>query len=138
MPTGSIRNGVNGSAPPAWPIHASSFAWSTARTALSGGANIYPREVEEVLLRAEGVAEVSVIGRPDPEWGEVVVAYVVGEPGATLAPEALDRFCLGHIARFKRPKAYRFVPELPKNAYGKVLKTELRAWEARRSLLGRR
>ena len=117
-------------------LHADGYLTITGRSKdliISGGANIYPREVEEVLLRAEGVAEVSVIGRPDPEWGEVVVAYVVAEPGAALNPEALDRFCLGHIARFKRPKTYRFVPELPKNAYGKVLKTELRAWEARRS-----
>ena len=101
---------------------------------ISGGANIYPREVEEVLLRAPGVAEVSVIGRPDPEWGEVVVAYVVAEPGARPTPEALDRLCLDLMARFKRPKAYRFVDALPKNAYGKVLKTELREAETGRAL----
>src|SRR5215207_282706 len=89
---------------------------------ISGGSNVYPREVEEVLLTHPGVREVSVIGRPDPEWGEVVVAYVVGE-----APrEELDRLCLSRIARFKRPKAYMFVEALPKNNYGKVLKTELR------------
>jgi long-chain acyl-CoA synthetase len=98
---------------------------------ISGGANVYPREVEEVLVRAPGVAEASVIGRADPDWGEVVVAYVVAEPGGEPAAEALDRFCLDNLARFKRPKAYRFVPELPKNAYGKVLKTELRELEAR-------
>jgi long-chain acyl-CoA synthetase len=101
---------------------------------ISGGANVYPREVEEVLLRAPGVAEVSVIGRPDPEWGEVVVAFVVAGPGQEPGAYALDRFCLDHLARFKRPKAYRFVAELPKNAYGKVLKTELRAMEARHPL----
>jgi long-chain acyl-CoA synthetase len=101
---------------------------------ISGGANVYPREVEEVLLRAPGVAEVSVIGRPDPEWGEVVVAFVVAGPGQEPGADALDRFCLDHLARFKRPKAYRFVAELPKNAYGKVLKTELRAMEARHPL----
>jgi long-chain acyl-CoA synthetase len=95
---------------------------------ISGGANIYPREVEEVLLRHGEVREVSVIGRPDREWGEVVVAYVVG-----AAPrEALDALCLGHIARFKRPKDYVFVDALPKNNYGKILKTELRALDARR------
>jgi long-chain acyl-CoA synthetase len=93
---------------------------------ISGGSNIYPREVEEVLLRHPEVAEVSVIGRPDPEWGEVVVAYVVAQ-GAT-APDRteLDRLCLDSIARFKRPKDYRFVDALPKNNYGKVLKTALR------------
>jgi long-chain acyl-CoA synthetase len=89
---------------------------------VSGGSNVYPREVEEVLLRHAGVHEASVIGRPDREWGEVVVAYVVG--GAS--PAALDALCLDHIARFKRPRDYRFVDSLPKNNYGKVLKTELR------------
>jgi acyl-CoA synthetase (AMP-forming)/AMP-acid ligase II len=93
---------------------------------ISGGSNIYPREVEEVLLLHPGVAEASVVGKPDPEWGESVVAFVVAraEPPPV---EALDRLCLEHIARFKRPKEYRFVAELPKNNYGKVLKTELRA-----------
>ena len=93
---------------------------------ISGGSNIYPREVEEVLLLAPGVAEVSVIGAPDPEWGEVVVAFVVPEPGAELTAGALDAVCLEHIARFKRPKRYEIVAALPKNNYGKVLKTALR------------
>ena len=90
---------------------------------ISGGSNIYPREVEEVLLKHPAVQEVSVIGRPDPEWGEVVVAFVVGS-GVTSAE--LDVLCLEQIARFKRPKEYHFVASLPKNNYGKVLKTELR------------
>jgi long-chain acyl-CoA synthetase len=90
---------------------------------ISGGSNIYPREVEEVLLEHPGVREVSVIGRPDADWGEVVVAYVVGDAGAA----ELDALCLARIARFKRPKDYRFVESLPKNNYGKILKTELRA-----------
>lgn len=89
---------------------------------ISGGSNIYPREVEEVLLAHPEIREVSVIGRPDPEWGEVVVAYVVG----TADPASLDALCLARIARFKRPKHYVFVEGLPKNAYGKVLKTDLR------------
>ncbi len=96
---------------------------------ISGGANIYPREIEEVLLTADGVAEVSVIGRPDPDWGESVAAWVVPEPGAKLERAQLDALCLKHMARFKRPKLYRFVNELPKNNYGKVLKTELRQRE---------
>jgi long-chain acyl-CoA synthetase len=95
---------------------------------ISGGSNIYPREVEEVLLKHAAVREVSVIGRPHPEWGEVVVAYVVG--GAK--PTELDELCLSEIARFKRPKDYVFVDALPKNNYGKILKTELRARDARR------
>ncbi len=92
---------------------------------VSGGSNIYPREVEEVLLRHPAIAEASVVGRPDPEWGEVVVAFVVAR-GAAPATAALDALCLEHIARFKRPKEYRFVEGLPKNHYGKVVKTELR------------
>lgn len=96
---------------------------------ISGGSNIYPREVEEALLQHPGVAEVSVIGRPDPEWGEVVVAYVVPSAEAPKIEE-LDRYCLDAIARFKRPKDYRIVEDLPKNNYGKVLKTELRDRDA--------
>jgi long-chain acyl-CoA synthetase len=95
---------------------------------ISGGSNIYPREVEEVLLTHAAVREVSVIGRPDREWGEVAVAYVVGD----AKPAELDALCLAAIARFKRPKDYVFVPELPKNNYGKILKTELRALDAAR------
>ena len=94
---------------------------------ISGGTNIYPREIEEVLLRHEGVLEASVVGRPSAEWGEDVVAFVVTRPRQPVAEADLDRLCLEHIARFKRPKAYRFVDSLPKNNYGKVLKTELRA-----------
>jgi long-chain acyl-CoA synthetase len=93
---------------------------------ISGGSNIYPREVEEVLLTAPGVAEVAVVGAPDAEWGEVVVAFVVPLPGAAPTPEALDQHCLAQMARFKRPKRYLLVDSLPKNNYGKVLKTELR------------
>jgi long-chain acyl-CoA synthetase len=93
---------------------------------ISGGSNIYPREIEEVLLRHPAVAEVSVIGRPHPDWGEEVVAFVVARGAAPPAEADLDRLCLAEIARFKRPKAYRFVAALPKNNYGKVLKTELR------------
>jgi long-chain acyl-CoA synthetase len=93
---------------------------------ISGGSNIYPREVEEVLLLASGVCEVSVVGAPDPEWGEIVVAFVVAAPGHTLEALALDAVCLDHIARFKRPKRYVIVDSLPKNNYGKVLKTVLR------------
>ena len=94
---------------------------------ISGGSNIYPREVEEALLTAPGVAEVAVVGALDAEWGEVVVAFVVMQEGAGVTEQDLDQHCLQTIARFKRPKQYRFVHELPKNNYGKVLKTELRA-----------
>jgi acyl-CoA synthetase (AMP-forming)/AMP-acid ligase II len=93
---------------------------------VSGGSNIYPREVEEVLLRDPRVADAAVVGRPDPEWGEAVVAFVVAR-GPAPDPAELDRLCLAHIARFKRPREYRFVERLPRNHYGKVVKGELRA-----------
>ncbi|WP_326538304.1 class I adenylate-forming enzyme family protein [Pseudorhodoferax sp.] len=92
---------------------------------ISGGSNIYPREVEEVLLRHEGVAEVAVIGVPDAEWGEAVIAFVVTR-GAPVPDAELDQLCLAHIARFKRPRHYVHVEALPKNNNGKVLKTTLR------------
>ena len=93
---------------------------------ISGGSNVYPREVEEVLLRHDGVREVSVVGRPHADWGEEVIAFVVARDGAEVGEAALDALCLDHIARFKRPRAYRFIDALPKNNYGKVLKTALR------------
>ncbi len=97
---------------------------------ISGGANIYPREIEEVLLRHPAVLECAVVGRPHPEWGEEVIAFVVTRPGRRAEPAELDALCLERIARFKRPRGYRFVEALPKNNYGKVLKTELREWAA--------
>ena len=93
---------------------------------ISGGMNIYPREVEEALLRHPGVKAVSVVGRPDPEWGEAVVAFVVADGDTRPTVDDLDQTCLDAIARFKRPKDYRFVDALPTNNYGKVLKRELR------------
>ena len=93
---------------------------------ISGGSNIYPREVEEILLGHPLVSEVAVVGEPDSEWGENVVAFVVAEPGAQVSWRELDAFCLEHIARFRRPKRYQFLDALPKNMTGKVLKTDLR------------
>jgi len=93
---------------------------------ISGGSNIYPREVEEVLLHHKSVLECAVVGHPHPDWGEEVIAFVVARPGESLDPAALDAVCLDRIARFKRPRAYRIVDSLPKNSYGKVLKTKLR------------
>ncbi|NEV79936.1 long-chain fatty acid--CoA ligase, partial [Rhodopseudomonas sp. BR0C11] len=93
---------------------------------ISGGTNIYPREVEEALLTHPAVREVSAIGVADPEWGENVVACVVLADGAAADDATLDAHCLATIARFKRPKRYVYLDALPKNNYGKVLKTELR------------
>jgi long-chain acyl-CoA synthetase len=98
---------------------------------ISGGSNIYPREVEEVLLRHPGVAEVSVVGRPDPEWGEIVVAFATARGSLRPGNDELDALCGEHIARFKRPRQYHWLEALPKNHYGKVLKTELRDMLAR-------
>lgn len=95
---------------------------------ISGGTNIYPREVEEVLLTHPAVAETACLGRPHPEWGEELVAFLVAAPGREIETAELDALCLQSIARFKRPKAYLVVDHLPKNNTGKVLKTELRQW----------
>ena len=97
---------------------------------ISGGTNIYPREIEEVLLRHADVGECAVVGRPHAEWGEEVVAFVAPPPGRAVDTGELDRLCLDNIARFKRPRDYRVTEALPKNNYGKILKTELRNWLA--------
>ncbi len=93
---------------------------------ISGGENIHPVEVEDVLARAPGVREVAVVGAPDDRLGQRVVAFVVADEGAT--PESLDAFCLAsdRLARFKRPRQYRFVDELPKSPSGKILRRMLR------------
>ncbi|GAA0607080.1 class I adenylate-forming enzyme family protein [Paenochrobactrum glaciei] len=93
---------------------------------ISGGTNIYPREVEETLLQHPDVFEVAVIGVPDPEWGENIVAYIVMRDEKPAEKTLLDQWCQSQMASFKKPKKYFFVKELPKNSYGKVLKTELR------------
>ena len=100
---------------------------------ISGGENVYPREVEEVLIRHSAVREVAVIGVPDPRWGEAIKAVVALEPQAFVTAEELIDFCKDHVASYKKPKTIDFVPELPKNNYGKIMKRELRAkyWEER-------
>jgi acyl-CoA synthetase (AMP-forming)/AMP-acid ligase II len=93
---------------------------------IRGGSNIYPREIEEVLLRHPAIAEVSVIGAASSDLGEEPVAFVVCKPDASVDANALDALCLDNLARFKRPRDYVFVADLPKNNYGKILKTALR------------
>ena len=88
---------------------------------ITGGHNVYPAEVEAVLARHPGVAEVAVVGVPDPEWGETVVAFVVGDPDI----ESLQRLAASELASFKRPRDVRLVDALPRNALGKVLRSEL-------------
>lgn len=94
---------------------------------ITGGMNVYPREVEETLLRHNGIRDVAVVGKPDSEWGEAIVAFVVpSDPAAPPETADLDASCLAALARYKRPKEYRFVDALPTNNYGKVVKRELR------------
>lgn len=99
---------------------------------VSGGENIYPREVEEILYRCPGVQEASVVGLPDPKWGSVVTAFVV-RSDADLTDEAVDAFCKtsDDLAAYKRPKRVVFVDALPTNPSGKVLKRELIAQYAK-------
>jgi acyl-CoA synthetase (AMP-forming)/AMP-acid ligase II len=94
---------------------------------ISGGANIYPREVEEALLLHPGVLEVAVIGLPDRLWGESVMAVVRPRPGANPTEEELVELCRANLAGYKKPRYFRFVADLPKSGYGKILKRELKA-----------
>lgn len=89
---------------------------------ISGGSNIYPREIEEILLQHEAVFDAAVVGHPDMEWGEIVTAHLVTRDQCPIDATVLDEWCKTHLAAFKRPKAYYFYPELPKNSYGKVIK----------------
>jgi malonyl-CoA/methylmalonyl-CoA synthetase len=91
---------------------------------ISGGFNVYPREVEEVLLAHPDVAEVAVVGTPSDEWGEVVTAFIV-PTGDHQTAEALLAFAAAQLAPFKRPRLVHFVDSLPRNALGKILKHEL-------------
>jgi len=93
---------------------------------ITGGYNVYPREVEDILLAEPSVAEAAIVGVADPDWGERVVAYLVASAGREIDTAVLDARCLGAIGRHKRPKEYVVVAELPRNAAGKVLKESLR------------
>jgi len=97
---------------------------------ISGGNNIYPREVEEAILELPAVRAVAVIGLPDEFWGERVHALVVLEEGHDLVEEDVIAHCRAVLSSYKKPKSVEFLPELPTNAYGKVLKRELRASRA--------
>lgn len=87
---------------------------------ISGGENIYPAEIERVLLSHPAIAEAAVIARPDPRWQEVPVGCIVLRDGQAIDPAAIEAFCLAELARFKVPREYRFLPSLPRNAMGKV------------------
>ena len=93
---------------------------------ISGGLNVYPTEIEDVLLTHPDVVEVAVIGVPDAKWGEIVTAVVVLRDGEAAPDTELDALCRSRLAAYKRPRRYVAVDQLPKNASGKLLKRELR------------
>jgi acyl-CoA synthetase (AMP-forming)/AMP-acid ligase II len=93
---------------------------------VSGGENVYPREIEEVLYRHPAIAEAAVIGIPDPVWVERVHAVVVLKADTIATEEELIAFCKKHLASYKAPKSIEFVVSLPKNPQGKILKREIR------------
>lgn len=93
---------------------------------ITGGSNVYAREVEEVLLELDGIKEVAVIGLPHEKWGEAVAAVVVSADGNRPSNEQIDRYARSRLADYRRPKHYFWVEALPRNPYGKVLKRALR------------
>ena len=93
---------------------------------ISGGVNIYPREIEEVLYGHPAVSEASVIGLPDEHWGEIVKAVVVLKEGSTATEAEIIDFCAKRLAGYKKPKLVDFWKELPKSPQGKILKKEIR------------
>jgi O-succinylbenzoic acid--CoA ligase len=94
---------------------------------ISGGENVYPAEVESVLLEHPHVKEAGVIGQPDPKWGEVPVGFVVKQPQSPLTEKELIHFCQERLARYKIPRTIRFVDRLPRNASNKLLRRKLRS-----------
>jgi fatty-acyl-CoA synthase len=94
---------------------------------ISGGENVYPAEVEDVLMAFEKIADAGVIGIPDDKWGEVGLAVVVPTPGVEMSEEEVIEFCKGRLAKYKIPKKVAFVEALPRTATGKILKKELKA-----------
>jgi fatty-acyl-CoA synthase len=93
---------------------------------ISGGENVYPAEVENVLFEIPGVADAAIIGIPNERWGEVGLAVIVRKPDQPVAEADVIRHCLGKLAKFKVPQSVTFVDALPRNATGKVLKRDLR------------
>jgi len=93
---------------------------------ISGGENVYPAEVENVLYQLPQIAEAAIIGIPDEKWGEVGLAFIALKPNENLSDEDIINYCLKNLAKFKIPKTVEFIKALPRNATGKVLKRTLR------------
>jgi long-chain acyl-CoA synthetase len=93
---------------------------------ITGGENVYPKEVEEILFTREEVQECAVIGLPDREWGERVTAFIIQRPGKNFNQQELHAFLKSRLSSFKVPKDYRLVNDFPKSPAGKILKRELR------------
>jgi fatty-acyl-CoA synthase len=102
---------------------------------ISGGSNIYPKEVEEVLLTHPDISEVAILGIPDRQWGEVGLAVCVAAPGKSPDPQALTDYLNGKIARYKLPARYLFIPAMPTSAYGKITKKLVREHLTEKGLL---
>jgi acyl-CoA synthetase (AMP-forming)/AMP-acid ligase II len=110
-------------------MDAQGFLFITGRASdmyISGGSNVYPREIEEKLLTHPGLAEVAIVGVPDPVWGEVGIAVAVRRPGASLDEAAVLAWIEGKVSRYKLPKRVIFWEALPKSAYGKITKKLIR------------
>jgi acyl-CoA synthetase (AMP-forming)/AMP-acid ligase II len=103
---------------------------------ISGGENVYPKEIEDVVYQLDAVAECAVFGIPDDKWGEVPAAFIQLKPGATLAEAEVVARCEQRLARLKRPRLIRFVDGFPKTPIGKIQKTLLKApfWEGRKRI----
>ncbi|MCK7611262.1 acyl-CoA synthetase [Roseibium sediminicola] len=114
------------------------FLYLTGRASdmyISGGSNVYPKEVEEVLLTHPQISEVAILGIPDPQWGEIGLAVCVAVAGETPDPAVLSDFLNGQVARYKMPARYLFIEEMPTSAYGKITKKLVREHLSERGLL---
>ena len=104
---------------------------------ISGGLNVYPREIEEVLLRHPAISEAAVVGVPSDQWGETPHAFIVTAPGQTITAEEVIAFAADNLAGFKKPRSVEFLTELPKTPIGKIDKKVLRApfWAGRQRMV---
>ncbi|MEL7529098.1 MAG: AMP-binding protein, partial [Pseudomonadota bacterium] len=105
------------------------FLYLTGRASdmyISGGSNVYPKEIEEVLLAHPDISEIAILGIPDPQWGEIGLAVCVAGAGKIVTEAELSAFLSGKIARYKMPARYLFIEEMPTSAYGKITKKLVR------------